>query len=152
MPNRPVRANAISLSRLMHRAHAEARASRRPRMSYRERFRSALRRAWRDARIEARDSPNLRRRHLSESQRAMVAAKLAQLGEGRPSKTAPIGAVSQDAAGEMLNVGRRTVQRARDVIDDAVPELASAVERGDVSGSAAADVARQQLDLPPRPG
>jgi hypothetical protein len=41
------------------------------------------------------------RRHLNESQRAMVAAKLANLGEGRPSKTAPIGAVSQSEAEDM---------------------------------------------------
>jgi hypothetical protein len=40
-------------------------------------------------------SLNLKRRHLSESQRAMVAAKLAKLEPGRPSKTADISAVSQ---------------------------------------------------------
>ena len=44
---------AGSLSRLMLRAHAEARANGRPRMSYRERFQAALRRAWRDARLQA---------------------------------------------------------------------------------------------------
>jgi hypothetical protein len=43
---------------------------------------------------------NLLRRHLNESQRAMVAARLATLREGRPSKTAQICAVSQSSAAE----------------------------------------------------
>jgi hypothetical protein len=51
------------------------------------------------------------------------------------------GAVSQEAAGELLNVGRRSVQRAREVLDEGAPELVTAVERGDASVSAAANVA-----------
>jgi len=86
-------------------------------------------------------SLNLRRRHLDESQRAMVAAKLATLQEGRPKLTASIEAVSQHDAASMLNVGRSSVQRGRDVLDGGVPELQQAVERGQVSVSAAADVA-----------
>src|SRR5208283_4755381 len=54
-------------------------------------------------------SLNLKRRHLDESQRAMVAAKIANMGEGRPSKTSPIGEVSQLQAAKMLNVGKRSV-------------------------------------------
>lgn len=55
----------------------------------------------------------LKRRHLSEEQRAMVAGRLANLKEGRPQKTAPIGAVvSQPDAAELLNVSRSSVQRA----------------------------------------
>ena len=86
-------------------------------------------------------SLNLRRRHLDESQRAMVAAKLANLGEGRPSNTAPIGAVSQSDAADLLNVGRRSVQRATAVQEHGVPELQRAVEAGGVSVAAAAYVA-----------
>ncbi len=86
-------------------------------------------------------SLNLRRRHLNESQRAMVAAKLANMREGRPRETAQICAVSQDRAADMLNVSRRSVQTAADVRDRAVPELQRQVERGTVSVSAAADVA-----------
>ena len=51
----------------------------------------------------------LHRRH--ESQRAMVAAKIANLGEGRPDKTAPIGAVSQDDTGELLHRSKRERER-----------------------------------------
>jgi len=88
-------------------------------------------------------SLNLRRRHLNESQRAMVAAKIANLTNGQ-TKASPIGeaAVSQGDAAQMLNVGKRSVERAADVQERAVPDLASAVDRGKVSVSAAAEVAR----------
>ena len=45
-------------------------------------------------------SLNLARRHLDESQRMKVGARLANLGEGRPSETAQICAVSQAEAAE----------------------------------------------------
>lgn len=89
-------------------------------------------------------SLNLHRRHLDESQRAIVAGRLSNLRDGqRADQAAPIGApaVSQDAAAELLNVGRRSVQRAREVLDHGAPELVAAVERGEVSVSAAASVA-----------
>jgi hypothetical protein len=60
-------------------------------------------------------------RHLDESQRAMVAARLANLGEGRPGKTASIDAVSQPQAAERLNVSRPSVQRAAAVLDKGTP-------------------------------
>ena len=71
-------------------------------------------------------SLNLRRRHLDESQRAMVAAKLAtlKLGDNQHSEGLPIGRSS-----ELLNVGERTVARAREVQEHGTPELVSAVER-----------------------
>lgn len=85
-------------------------------------------------------SLNLHRRHLSESQRAMVAAKLATLEKGA-NQHASIEAPSQSDAADLLNVSRSAVQRAREVQASAVPELAAAVEAGSVSVSAAADVA-----------
>ena len=83
-------------------------------------------------------SMNVVRRHLSESQRAMAAAKLATLkqGDNQHSEGLPIGRSS-----ELLNVGERSVARAREVLDHGAPELQTAVERGEVSVSAAADVA-----------
>ena len=85
-------------------------------------------------------SLNFARRHLSELQRAMVAAKIATLKDGQRSDLVqglPIG-----RAAEMLNVGERSVARAKSVLDEGVPELIDKVERGDVSASAAAEVAR----------
>jgi ParB-like chromosome segregation protein Spo0J len=90
-------------------------------------------------------SLNVHRRHLTESQRAIVAAGLATLSEGRPSETASIEAVSQADAAELLNVSRSAVQRATKVRDEGAPELIAAVTSGEVSVSAAAEVAT----LPP---
>jgi hypothetical protein len=73
---------------------------------------------------------NLRRRHLNESQRAMIAARLANMVVGGREANAPIGAigaVSQDDAADKLNVARRTVQNATVVRDN--PVLAPLVDR-----------------------
>jgi ParB-like chromosome segregation protein Spo0J len=88
-------------------------------------------------------SANLRRRHMDESQRAMVAAKLANMRQGERTDLASFEArlVSQSDAANLLNVSRSSVQRAREVLDHAVPELSSQVERGEVSVSVAADIA-----------
>jgi len=85
-------------------------------------------------------SLNLHRRHLDESQRALVAARIANLGEGRPDKTTAIAAVSQSDASDLLNVSVDSLQRAKRVLDDGATELVQAVERGDVAVSTAAVV------------
>jgi hypothetical protein len=87
-------------------------------------------------------SLNLKRRHLDESQRAMVAAKLANLPRGS-NQHAPIGATSDAAAAALLNVGERSVERAKTVQREAVPEIVKAVEKGEASVSAAAQFAKQ---------
>jgi N6-adenosine-specific RNA methylase IME4/ParB-like chromosome segregation protein Spo0J len=89
---------------------------------------------------------NLKRRHLDESQRAMIAADLANLGEGRPGKTASIEAVSQARAAGLLNVSRTSTQRAVLVRDSAIPEISAAVRLGQMPVSVAARVA--QLPAP----
>jgi hypothetical protein len=88
-------------------------------------------------------SKNLHRRHLDTGQRAMVAARLANLERGKPANS-PVyeTPVSQAKAAEMLNVGERAVRDAKKVQTDGVPELAAAVEKGEVSVSAAAAVAK----------
>jgi N6-adenosine-specific RNA methylase IME4 len=70
----------------------------------------------------------------------MVAAKLATLRRG-DNQHSPIGETSQAKAAELLNVGKRSVERAADVWESGAPELVHAVERGAISVSAAADVA-----------
>lgn len=86
-------------------------------------------------------SLNLHRRHLDESQRAMVANKVAKLKHGQRSDTAIAVSASQQEAASTLNVSVDSVQRARKVAENGVPDLAEAVERGEVSVSAAATVA-----------
>ena len=88
---------------------------------------------------------NLRRRHLNESQRAMVAARLATLQHGQRAdhaRAANLPVLDQSEAAALLNVSDRSVRSAAVVRDNAVPELSGKVEAGAVSVSAAADVAR----------
>ena len=85
---------------------------------------------------------NLNRRHLTISQRAMVAAKLANLKDGQTKAGTQICVpVSQEDAAERLKVSQRSVQSATKVKDDAIPEVIQAVERGDVTVSLAAEIA-----------
>lgn len=90
-------------------------------------------------------SKNLHRRHLTESQRAMVAAKLATMKQGERTDLEPsanLQKVSRDSAAEACKVSTRSVASAREVIDHGTEELREAVEQGEVSVSAAAEVAR----------
>lgn len=83
---------------------------------------------------------NLHRRHMNESQRAMVAARIANInhGENRFTIDASIDAsISQPEAAELLNVGRASVQRARQVIEQGTPELVAKVESGEMAVSRA---------------
>lgn len=85
---------------------------------------------------------NLRRRHLNESQRAMVAAELANLQVGRPSEKAPIDAISDAQAATLLNVSEKSVERAKAVKRQAEPEVVKLVEDGKMAVSAAVAVAK----------
>lgn len=85
-------------------------------------------------------SANLHRRHLDVSQRALVAAGIANLSEGRPELTAQICAVSQEDAAETLNVSRRAVQHATKVLECSPPAVVKAVQAGEVAVSDAAAI------------
>jgi len=86
-------------------------------------------------------SLNLHRRHLDESQRSMVAGRIATLKEGRPSKTPAIAGVSESSAAALLSVSEDSVGRAKKVLRSGTPELVAAVEQGAVAVSTAADLA-----------
>jgi N6-adenosine-specific RNA methylase IME4 len=86
-------------------------------------------------------SLNLKRRHLNESQRAMVASRLANMRQGARTDLAPVDALSDAQAATMLNVSERSVERAKTVRRDGAPELQAEVERGDIAVSKAAEVA-----------
>lgn len=86
---------------------------------------------------------NLHRRMLNESQRAIVAARLSMMPRGRPSKIRRSADLSGKQAAHLLNVGERTIERARSVLSKGAPELVAAVEQGTTSVEAAAELARR---------
>lgn len=99
-------------------------------------------------------SLNLKRRHLSESQRGMVASKLAKMdhgGDRRSDQAAnlPVGPTQAEAA-RLLNVSERTLRTARHVHEAGAPELVAAVETGKVTVSAAAVIAKQDQETQKR--
>ena len=81
------------------------------------------------------------RRQLNSSQRALVAARLATLGRGRPGVNAPIGAFTQQAAAERLGVSRTRVQAARKLVTRGCPGLIKLVDEGRLPLPLAARVA-----------
>lgn len=94
-------------------------------------------------------SKNLHRRHLNESQRAMVASKITRRSDGRPSfKTGSIGLVSIPDAAQRLNVSEKSVKRARAVRHHGTPALVAAVERGEVAVSRAAAMVKARPAAP----
>lgn len=91
-------------------------------------------------------SENLVRRHLDFSQRSMVGARIATLKQGARTDLAPIGAKSQADAATLMNVSRRSVQRASAVIEKGTEELKAAVDSGVLSVSVAAEIATLPKD------
>lgn len=92
-------------------------------------------------------SKNLVRRHLDESQRAMVAAEIKKQydQEAKVETTRanlPAGR-ARDRAAKLLNVSGRSVGSAEVVQRNGIPELQDAVKDGRVSVSAAAQCAKQ---------
>ena len=91
-------------------------------------------------------SLNLHRRHLSEPQREMAAARIATAkrgGDRIPDHSANWrnGKTEAEAA-ELLNVSERGVSRAKQVRRDGIPELTHKVESGQVRVSTAADISK----------
>lgn len=95
-------------------------------------------------------SHNLHRRHLSTSQRAMVAAKLATLrkGEAGNGRVGPSidGPTSTAQAAKTLKVGTKTVERAKQIQATGTDELIAAVERDEISVSAGAEIAEMPVE------
>ncbi len=85
-------------------------------------------------------SLNLARRHLNETQRAVVAARLANMGVGRPAADNPANLqnISRGRAADLLHVSERSVASAAAVMKTGVAELQRAAEQGVISVSQAA--------------
>jgi len=80
-------------------------------------------------------SANLHRRHLNESQRAMVAAKLASLKVGANQHTKE--GLSIERASKLSTASEATANRCKKVLSDGVPELAQMIAQGQVAASLA---------------
>jgi hypothetical protein len=85
-------------------------------------------------------SANLKRRQLRETQRALVAAKLANFKLGDNQHTGA--GVSIDRASQLLNVGVASTNRCRKVLSEGVPELVKLLEKDEIAASVAEKVAK----------
>jgi ParB-like chromosome segregation protein Spo0J len=91
-------------------------------------------------------SVNLHRRHLTASQRAMLAARAVDVFEQEAIERQKRGVADADGgrsrhkAAEVLNVGATSVLRAQQVIANGAPELVAAVESGEVPVRAATEL------------
>lgn len=88
---------------------------------------------------------NLKRRHLNDDQRRMVAARLANMRPGRPSgppETPAECGVKIEEAARMVNVDAAGTERARTVLARATPEVREAVDKGRLSVAAAAQASK----------
>ena len=92
---------------------------------------------------------NLARRHLTPSQRALIAAELANMEAGDNQHTEGVRnqtpSVSQSDAAAVMGVPRQAVNQASKVKDS--PVLAEAVRAGDVSVSDAAAIVKEPEDV-----
>lgn len=85
-------------------------------------------------------SINLQRRHLTDGQRAIIAARLTNSLLGTNQHTA--GAVSQKQVAEELGISVDSVQRGKKVLNHGVPELIAAVSDGKIDITNAAKIAQ----------
>jgi 16S rRNA G966 N2-methylase RsmD len=82
-------------------------------------------------------SLNLHRRHLSESQRAVIGARLANAGEGGDHRSdhwtnCSSGQVTQAVAAKMLNISTMSIKRAKSIEREA-PELLPRIAAGELN-------------------
>lgn len=90
-------------------------------------------------------SKNLHRRHLNETQRMLVAKKLANMNRGNYSKSAnlPITPITQADAAKQLNVSERGIRMVNEV-ERKAPELMEKMESGEMTANEAVKEARKK--------
>ncbi|MGO1073389.1 ParB/RepB/Spo0J family partition protein [Lysobacter sp. CA199] len=88
-------------------------------------------------------SENVARRHLNDSQRAMVAARLANRSVGGDGHCATLhnGVVTQTQAARLLSVSKRSVVKAAQVKEHGTEPLIARVDAGAISVNEAAKIA-----------
>ena len=95
-------------------------------------------------------SMNLVRRHLNESQRALVATQITTMRQGERTDLEPsanLQKVSQAKASELLNISPRSISDAKKVTAEAQPEVVNAVRDGHLAVSAAAKLAQEPVPV-----
>lgn len=95
-------------------------------------------------------SQNLSRRHLTEAQRSMVAARLATLRPGDNQHSKQVGSIgptskTQNELANLLSVSPMSIKRARTVLQNGIPLLSATIDAGGLSINAAVLLA----NLPP---
>jgi hypothetical protein len=95
-------------------------------------------------------SANIHRRQLNPSQRAIVACRLCQSKPGRRPKTTPRTPLLRDVS-EAMGVSESLIKQARQVMDGAIDDVITAVDRGDITIATALELVplphEQQLEL-----
>ena len=93
-------------------------------------------------------SHNLHRRHLTESQRAMIGGRIANMSAGyhgnQWDRSSDRTQTSRGDAAALVNVSDPSVGRARRVLRDAEPEVVAAVDKGALSVAAASKISAYQ--------
>src|SRR5262249_30640604 len=92
-------------------------------------------------------SLNLKRRHLDESQRAMIAAALATMKPGQHQMGKFAHLATQPEAAALLNVSPRTVKSAAVVRNNGARELIHACEQGQIAVAYAAQLVRRNPQI-----
>lgn len=101
-------------------------------------------------------STNLHRRHLNESQRAMVAAEIANVTHGGDRKSDQsadlhLDPIKVEDAAEMLNVSPRSVKSAKKVKASGDEKLIAEVKAGKVKVSKAESLVKEKAKPKPKP-
>lgn len=93
-------------------------------------------------------SKNLNRRHLTESQKAMIAAELAGWDLGVNQFSEGCSRVNtRKAIGRRLGIGATIISYAKSIRKNGVPEVVEAVVNGELSASAAVEIVKETEDV-----
>jgi hypothetical protein len=96
-------------------------------------------------------SKNLARRHLTDDQRRMIAARLVNMKQGRPAddETSQVANITRERAAQLLAADIPGVDRARSVLSHADADVVAAVDEGKLSVSAASSIAKLPAEEQP---